>query len=236
MTTGITSAFIATWLVMYRLDQPQPVVAAPAPDSRETVATVARLRSSIRPIYPYSVVAGGVHSPEDVTLAMQRDPVVAEHYVDVHPEDLREELVERPTLVHASYRIGDKVFWTARTIALHTGEKILTDGKTTIRERCGNVLTVEPLGPALMDEPAAPEFDVAVTPWTPGAGYRLDSPPVFFDPPDPPNPPEDPPVPVVYRVDPPVPVPEPATWVLLSLGLMAVAARSLHTRRAQSQR
>jgi hypothetical protein len=129
-----------------------------------------------------------------------------------------------------------RCFWTARTIALHTGEKILTDGKTTIRERCGNVLTVEPLGPALMDEPAAPEFDVrghavdragAATGWTHRRLLLIRLTRQIL---------RGSTVPVVYRVDPPVPVPEPATWVLRRWGWMAVLPRSLHTRRAQSQR
>jgi len=243
MAAVFSFAFVATLLVMYGLDQSQPARPALQPPSRAEIIQVASLRRSVRPVYPYSVVPGGVHSADDVAQAMRRDPVVADHYADVRAEDLREERVERSRLMHASYRIGDKVFWTARKIAIRPGEKILTDGKTTIRERCGNLLTVEPLAPALMDEPAPPEFDVPVTPWTPGAGYTLESPPVFFDPPDPPNPPEppsppilrrDPPVPVPYSVDSVMtPVPEPSTWMLLSLGLIVVIARSLAVRRAR---
>jgi len=224
---------------MYGLDPSQPRPPVPPAVSRAVAAETARLRSAIRPIYRYSIVAGGVRSSDDVEQAMRRDPVVADHYVNVRTADLREERVDQPMFVHASYRIGDKVFWTARTLTLHPGEKVLTDGKTTIRERCGNLLTVEPLAPALMpalmDEPPAPEFDAAVAPWAPAAGYTLKSPPVFFDPPDPPGPPppDDPPVRLPYTFDSaPVPVPEPSTWALLSLGLMVVIARSFARRRA----
>jgi len=248
---------------MHIFDRPRPASSVPPATSNHSSADVARIRSSIRPIYPYSIVPGGVRSADDVAQAMRRDPVVAEHYAKVRPEDLREERVEQPTLVHASYRIGDKVFWTKRTLGLHPGEKVLTDGKTTIRERCGNLLTVEPLAPALMDEPAAPEFDVVLSPWTPGAGYTLGSPPVFFDPPDPPDPgdpvvgpvpplvppsgppsgrplglssdpPSDPSI-GTHTLDAPLPVPEPSTWILLSLGLIIVIARSLATRRTGQQ-
>lgn len=251
MAAVFSATFVVTLLVLYGLDEAKPVRPVPRRASQAELAESARLRSSIRPVYPYSVVAGGVHSADEVAQAMRRDSVVADHYAGVRPENLREERVERPRLVHASYRVGDKVFWTAKKIALHPGEKILTDGQTTIRERCGNLLTVEPLAPALpalMDEPAPAEFDLPVTPWTPGAGYTLGSPPVFFDPPDPPEtpgmpgtpnppiPPNNPPVPLPYNVDPVLtPVPEPSTWVLLSMGLIVVIARSLAVRRARHQ-
>lgn len=235
MTIGCLLSFAITLLVMHHFDRSQPAAATLA----KAVANAAAAEGQgahrvVRPVYPYSIVAGGVRSSEEVAQAMRRDPVVADHYANVRPENLHEERVQQPVLVHASYRIGDKVFWTARKLTLHPGEKILTDGKTTIRERCGNMLTVEPLAPALIDEPDAPEFDVPVTPWTPGAGYTLESPPVFFEPPDDPSdPPVDPPMLIPHSVeDPPLPIPEPSTWILVSLGLVIVVARSLARRRA----
>lgn len=183
MGTGLTITFVLTLFVMYRLDESLPPrYSREVATARAASADPAR-QSPVRPIYRYSIVQGGVRSADEVAQAMRRDPVVADHYAEVRTADLREERVEEPTLVHASYRIGDKVFWTKRLLRLQPGEKILTDGTTTIRERCGNLLTTEPLGPsdaALIDEPLAPEFDVAVAPWAPGAGYTLESPPALL--------------------------------------------------------
>jgi hypothetical protein len=183
MGVCLTITFGLTLFVMYRIDQSHPPGnVRPANNPRVTAAAASKQSSPIRPIYRYSIVAGGVRSADEVAQAIRRDPVVADHYTNVRTADLREERVQEPMLVHASYRIGDKVFWTKRLLRLQPGEKILTDGTTTIRERCGNLLTTEPLAPevpALIDEPLAPEFEVAVAPWAPGAGYTLDSPPAL---------------------------------------------------------
>jgi hypothetical protein len=215
MGVGLTLSFVLGLFLMRHLDLPQQddLDVLENPGVTGVTGSTAQAGSPIRPIYRHSIVAGGVRSADEVEQAMRRDPVVADHYAAVRTADLREEQVKEPTLVHASYRIGDKVFWTKRKLRLQPGEKILTDGTTTIRERCGNLLTVEPLAPALdtlIDEPLAPEFDVAVAPWTPGAGYRLGSPPALDSamPPGPGNPPQfGVPIPRMMSVPPGAPVP-----------------------------
>jgi len=122
-----------------------------------------------RPNFRYSIVPGGVRTPQEVMEAM-RDPVVAEHYARVKPAELRSEKLAEPMTAHVSYRVADKVYWTKKTLTLKAGEKVLTDGTTTMRERCGNLISMQPLAPSLDGaEPTAPEFEMHVAPMVPTA-------------------------------------------------------------------
>jgi len=91
-----------------------------------------------RPIYPYSVISGGVRSGHELKAAAEQDPVVALHYAgfDYAHARLVQLLTERS--VYLSYRIGKRVYWTRRRVKLHKGETLLTDGKMTARTRCAN--------------------------------------------------------------------------------------------------
>ena len=188
-----------------------------------------------RPVFKYSIVPGGVRSADEVIRAMQRDPVVAEHYARVVPASLRVETLPAPLSVHVSYRVGDQVFWTKKTLTLSKGEKVLTDGKTTLRERCGNILSVEPLAPALETEPAPPEFEWRIDPGAPtGSVAGLNG--ILGDPPaPPPGPPPGTPTPFSLDPPPPTVVPEPSTWVLIATGLGLGAAQVLRRRAGRNQ-
>jgi len=241
--------------------EPPPVPTAPA-----AMLGTTRPQSSIRtpatdpdrPNYRYSIVPGGVRSGEEVMAAILRDPVVAGHYANVVPANLRSERLTAPMSAHVSYRVGDKVYWTRKKLTLNAGEKVLTDGTTTMRERCGNIISMDPLAPALEGaEPTPPEFDLHVDPFVPTPGVELADPPVppafpyvhtftppgpapalsgvpglhTFTPPGPPRntPPEDNP-PTQFSATPTV-VPEPSTWVLIATGLGFGAARLLRKRK-----
>ena len=119
-----------------------------------------------RPYYPYSVVPGGVHSSAELASAV-RDPVVAAHYGRVQIASARVETVRAPRRVHVSYRIGDRIYWTKRTVVLASGERLLTDGRIEIRTRCGNGISDTPQGPTSDDEPLLSEFDRAIVPHSP---------------------------------------------------------------------
>lgn len=226
---GTTVAFALTLVVMHFVyrEQPEPSrtvtashVASPsAPDSPGVISDSGRVN------YKYSIVAGGVRSAQEVAQAMENDPVVMSHYGNLRPSRLREEEIKELTLAHASYRIGDKVFWTKKKLALRPGEKVLTDGTTTIRERCGNLLTltVEPLAPSLIDEPVPAEFE-EVTPFVPVADSTALG--------DPPDYPVRPVATSSIEDDQMVPVPEPSTWVMVGLGLTAGVVRYLKNKRA----
>lgn len=113
-----------------------------------------------RPIYPYSVISGGVHSVDELRIAMRFDPVVAAHFADFDLSRTRVERVTARRAVYVSYRSGSRVSWTSRHVALQPGETILTDGQNQARTRCGN--RIQEVAPAEIskEEPAPEVFDV----------------------------------------------------------------------------
>lgn len=112
-----------------------------------------------RIVYPYSVVPGGVSSPEELREAASHDATVAAHYSGFNYSRARVVEVSEPRLVYLSYRRGDKVYWTRKQASLHKGEKLITDGKTTARTRCGNQVSVLPQSNTSPEEPLMSELD-----------------------------------------------------------------------------
>lgn len=112
-----------------------------------------------RVIYPYSVVRGGVHSRDELLREINRDPVVANHYSGFDASDARIVRVQDAKQVHVSYRINDKVFWSARKITLARGEALISDGQNLARVRCGNRVSVVPQEPVSAEEPAPEVFN-----------------------------------------------------------------------------
>ena len=112
-----------------------------------------------RPTYNYSVIPGGAWDEHELTDAVQRDPVVANHYREVDTASMRSEVLKSDLLAHVSYRVDDRVYWTKRKVRIRSGETILTDGQTLIRARCGNCISLAPLMPTSEDEPAESQLD-----------------------------------------------------------------------------
>ena len=117
-----------------------------------------------RPVYPYSVIAGGAESPQELREAVLVDPVVAQHYADFDLANARRVTLDAPKLVYVSYRIGNKVFWTKNKLALRKGEAVLTDGRNMARTRCGNRISVLPVRPNAPAEPTSSELEAPVFP------------------------------------------------------------------------
>ena len=122
-----------------------------------------------RPVFRHSIVPGGVRSREEVVAAMTKDVVVKAHYSAVKPAALRQVQLSSPLKVHVSYRVGNNVYWTKRPLTVAAGEFVLTDGTVTIRERCGNLLAAQPLGPTQTGEPDPDEFEMHVQPLAPSS-------------------------------------------------------------------
>jgi hypothetical protein len=101
-------------------------------DSRELPA------KPMRPVYPYSLVPGGVHDPKELEQAFERDAVLASHYRGFDFRRARVVELAADRTVYVSYRIAGHVYWTTKKVMLHRGEKVITDGKMTLRTRCGN--------------------------------------------------------------------------------------------------
>ena len=91
-----------------------------------------------RLVYPYSVVPGGVETPEELKLAAERDPEIAAHYADFDFGHARLVRLSAPQDLYLSYRMRGKLYWTKKKIHLPAGEKVITDGKTIARTRCAN--------------------------------------------------------------------------------------------------
>jgi PEP-CTERM motif len=132
-----------------------------------------------RPVYPYSIVAGGVEDAKELKWVAEHDPIVGAHYAGF---DYAHAQVVRLTLArtaYLSYRIGNHIYWTRRRITLHKGEKLITDGRMTARTRCANRVEGTPQQQAVSPaEPSAQKFD---EPIRPGEGIAMQSPEVPFD-------------------------------------------------------
>jgi nitroreductase len=131
-----------------------------------------------RPVYPYSLVPGGIDSGKELKLAAEHDPALAAHYAGF---DYDHAWVVQLTLARSafvSYRIGNHIYWMRRRISLHKGEKLITDGRITARGRCGNRVEEKPQQQAANSEPAPEAFDHPVQD---GAGTATQAPPLPYD-------------------------------------------------------
>ncbi len=162
---------------LFRASQATPHILPPPEPSREgTVSEIARAQST-RPVYPYSVVPGGVEDANELKWVAEHDPIVAAHYAGF---DYARAQVVRLTLartVYVSYRIGNRIYWSRRRITLHKGEKLLTDGRMTARTRCANRVEEAPQQQASPGEPPVEKFEEPVRA---GEGTAVQSPPVAF--------------------------------------------------------
>ena len=175
LITGFALSAIVMSFVLVHGPAPRRVVAGGSPASPDagSVVRTETVAAPGRSAYRHSVVPGGVRSPEEIAFVMQRDQVVAAHYKNVIPQLMRNQRLQQPLLAHVSYRVGDKVYWTKKPVHLPKNEPVMTDGNTMIRERCGNLISMEPLAPVSEEEPALPSFDLPMDPME-FAWMRLD--------------------------------------------------------------
>jgi hypothetical protein len=148
--------------------------------SRERVLNLNQLLSQMgpsadRPVYPYSVIPGGVEDAKELKWVAEHDPIVAAHYAGFDYDHARIVRLTLAQTVYLSYRIGNHIYWTRHRLTLHKGEKLLTDGKITARVRCANRVEQLPQQAASENEPPAVKFDQPI-----GTGTALQTPPVPF--------------------------------------------------------
>jgi hypothetical protein len=134
--------------------------------------------SSDRPVYPYSLVPGGVEDARELKWVAEHDPIVAAHYAGFDYDHARVVRLTLDRTVYLSFRIGNHVYWTRHRVTLHKGEKLLTDGRMTARTRCANRVEEVPQQAAAPVEPPAVKFDQPI-----GfpAGTAMHTPPVPFE-------------------------------------------------------
>lgn len=141
----------------------------PRPELREFEREVFA-RITPRPVYPYSLIAGGVRTPADLRWAVARDPDLADHYSDFNLRRVRLVTLPHDMWAYVSYRLPDGIYWTAKRAHLRHGEMLITDSDHLARGRCGNRISEVPQFPVLprgpdptdMDDPGeliAPQFD-----------------------------------------------------------------------------
>jgi hypothetical protein len=116
-----------------------------------------------RPVYPYSLIPGGVASAAELRSAVAHDPVVAAHYAAFDLVNAHVVQVKEARSVYVSYRRGDDVFWTSKKLRLAVGETLITDGQHVSRTRCGNQVSDEPRMPvSLAGDPEPQILDTPV--------------------------------------------------------------------------
>lgn len=130
-----------------------------------------------RPVYPYSVVPGGVKDARELKWVAEHDPVVAAHYAGFDYEHARTVRLVLARTVYVSYRIGNRVYWTRHRISLKKGETLITDGKITARTKCGNRVEEMPQQATSSSEPPPAKFE---QPTQPAIGTSTQTPPVPF--------------------------------------------------------
>lgn len=131
-----------------------------------------------RPVYPYSVVPGGINDAKELKWVAEHDPIVAAHYRGFDYDHARVVRLVLARTVYLSYRIGNQVYWTRHRVTLKKGEKLITDGKITARARCANRVEEMPQQATNSAEPPPAKFDEPVRP---AIGTAVENPPVPFE-------------------------------------------------------
>jgi hypothetical protein len=193
-----------------------------------------------RPVFPYSVVPGGVRDAHELQSAVTRDSVVAKHYSDFHVASARVVRFNRPLEMYVSYRRNNQVYWTKNRMVIPAGETLLSDGDNLARVRCGNRLSAIAAKPVAVTDPSKEELETPeflpplLAQLLPGEGVNFipgeaggpSGPGPHTGSLMPPPPPGVPPIfpsnstPLIPVLPPPPPIstPEPGTLILLSLG------------------
>jgi hypothetical protein len=202
-----------------------------------------------RPIFPYSIVPGGVHDARELQSVASHDPVVAQHYSDFRIAAARTIRLGKPLEMYVSYRRNNHVYWTRNRMVIPAGETLLSDGENLARVRCGNRLSAMAAKPVSTTDPTKEELDTPefvpplMAEFLPGEGSDFfpgapasalpalpagsttstganTPPPAIFPPLIPPGVhPNSPNTPV----GPPVSTPEPGTFTFLFAGIAMIA-------------
>jgi hypothetical protein len=197
-----------------------------------------------RPVFPYSIVPGGVRNAHELQTAAAGDPVVAQHYSDFRITQARTLRLERPLAMYVSYRREDRVFWTKNRMLIPAGETLISDGENLARVRCANRLSRFAVLPIAATEPSSEELSepvfvpplmaqllpgesngppllAAPPPPGPSTGSDTPPPPPLFPPLLPPGAP--PVIPLIPVVPPPISTPEPSSIILLMAGAALIS-------------
>ena len=123
---------------------------------------------AVRPVYPYSVIPGGVESAKELASSLQHDPVAAQHYSDFHSKSARVIRLVKERHVYVSYRLAGNIYWTRKKLTLRAGETLFSDGSHLARTRCGNRVSEIPEKPVSPSEPEEKTLNNPMSPAGPG--------------------------------------------------------------------
>jgi hypothetical protein len=137
------------------------LVKSPSPAMNESLsllATRAHLRPTLRrpgrSVYRYSVVPGGVRTPEELRAIAAYDRALADHYAGFRYDRAHLVRLQHAELVYLSYRMNGKIYWTRTRHPLPAGETLITDGEIAGRTRCANRISArKQLGVAPIEPP-----------------------------------------------------------------------------------
>jgi hypothetical protein len=158
-----------------------PPVMYPQPDlARDRALTVNQIAQTqqARPVYPYSVVPGGVADVNELKWVAEHDPIVGAHYAGFNYERARVVRLTLARTVYLSYRIGNRIYWTSHRVKLRKGEELITDGRITARTRCAN--RVEETPQQAEASPVEPTPEAFEKPVRSGEGTAIQAPPAAF--------------------------------------------------------
>lgn len=119
---------------------------------------------AVEKVYPYSIIAGGVHNKQQFEEAMRTDPVAAAHYADFNAAKFHIVKLQHAEAEYVSFRVGDNVYWTSHKVLLRKGSELISDGTHLGRTRCGNRISRTPRLPNYNHEPSARELNTPVVP------------------------------------------------------------------------
>jgi hypothetical protein len=137
-----------------QLASTQPQVSSAPTDWQTTLENSPATQSvATRPVFPYSIVPGGVRDRQELQSAAA-DPIVAQHYQDFQISRAHTIRLEQPQMMYVSYRRNNQVFWTRNRMLIPAGETLITDGKNLARVRCANRLSRVAALPVAVTDPA----------------------------------------------------------------------------------
>lgn len=132
--------------------------------------------TAVERVYPYSIIAGGVHNKREFEEAMRTDPVAAAHYASFNAAQFRIVKLQHAEEAYVSFRVGDNVYWTSHKVLLRKGSELISDGTHLGRTRCGNRVSKTPRLPTYNHEPSARELNTPVVPTVATKAFRASAP------------------------------------------------------------
>ncbi len=154
----IASTLVATAIVTGLLTGANDIAQLPAPAGPTTYQITTVVEQSPRKVYPYSILPGGAETLDEAKHVLA-DAKVKAGCPGIDIDNLRQVKLRKNLTGHVSYRVGNRIYWTANVVTLRPGEIVFTDGIRLIRGRGLNCYSPLPMQPTLADEPTEQVLD-----------------------------------------------------------------------------